>query len=355
MLKYRLLILPALWLLSYATNAQTEAILNDPEVTWAAVVYVDINLNEKLSFPKEKARPPYAAKRGPYRLLKFREREEPLLLQYPKNPGLHQLSIQVFKNRKAPTFPIYEDEALQREISPKELDTRFIDSFMVFGEGFQERYDYSNRLDRAAEDGYLRVRQLLYYKAKEDLLYSKILAATILDIKYTENGNKLYFEPTFWFPVKELNHMPDLAEEALIIVQGSTFRQQLPNASEVLKSKQSFSTVGEQLLQEVQIFNEGKAGERHYYRADNSLLQPGGLNDSTKIGFDSQTFAEVKKVQAFDASEWKVEGLQFNRIWAWDDEKKELLVYTYAFSPYCSSTKGQEAQLFYRYYSDAKH
>jgi hypothetical protein len=203
-----------------------------------------------------------------------------------------------------------------------------------------------------------RMRQLVYYNAKENMYYNLPLSIAPIVIRHDDNGNPLFTVPLFWLPVIA-SRTPINPSKAPNMPFIKSVQMHFPFAdAKVLKEAKKSEDINiiwlEQMAkQKDKIF---AISIEHTDDENNKQLLPQDIYNiliglDTVETFDPETFEPSLTVvkKNFD-----VVDLRINQTFGWDDKKKTLTISTYSIAPIINLYDGNSnfiysGPLFYLY------
>jgi hypothetical protein len=184
-----------------------------------------------------------------------------------------------------------------------------------------------------------RMRQLVYYNAKENMYYNLPLSIAPITIEGDKNGNPIGTKPLFWLPIIASSTPINLGKaDNMPFIKSVQMHFPFADAK-VLKESKKIEAVN-QIWRESIIAEKDKIFAVGILYLDNENQKPLSskeINDiffapDTIIVMDSITFMEHVKPITRDINT-DITELRINQTFGWDDKKKTLTVSTYSIAP----------------------
>jgi hypothetical protein len=334
----------ALLLCSANVLAQTPAeqiakLQNDPNIIWIGEFYRDYedldNGYEGRNFNR------YKPDRLPDGSILHGHRQNTNILKLErKTPAALGWEYYFWKQIIDPKIKIFADADLSKPLTADEKATLVVEIDTITNFDLLEPNPYSfirTALSPEIIYGY-RLRQLVYYNAKENMYYNLPLSIAPIIIEGDRNGNRIGIKPLFWLPIIA-SSTPINPSKAPNMPFIKSVAMHLPFAdAKVLKEAKKSEEVN-------QIWFEQMAKQKDKIFAttifadtddeNNKQLLPQDIYNAL-MGLDT---VEIYDPETFEPSRtvikknFAVVDLRINQTFGWDDKKKTLTISTYSIAP----------------------
>jgi hypothetical protein len=333
----------ALFLLAATASAQTPAeqiakLQKDPNIIWIGEIYRDYEDLDKIYEGRNIDRTKPITLSDGTMLHNHKQSSTFLKLQNSNSSAFrweHYLINQVI----AADVKAFDEPNLAKPLTTAQKTARvvYVDTISVY-DPEKKKFDTTvvkNELDPDDIYGY-RLRQLVYYNAKENMYYNLPLSIAPLKSLKLDNGEILNVSPLFWLPVV-VSSTPINPSKAPSMPFIKSVQMHLPFAdAKALKETKKATEIN--LIWIEQMANQkDKLFAVGFGETDNennkSLLPQEFYNilkepDTLEV-FDPETFVATPVVtKRFD-----VVDLRINQTFGWDDKKKTLTISTYSIAP----------------------
>jgi hypothetical protein len=327
---------PLLLLLHLPVRAQVavqcRAILDDPDVVWAAVVDLTFWIDPEFTAPDS-----VYAKSSHSTLLKAINTDP-----NPEQTGPLLLADRIFRQMTDERVAVYLHpdslQALTAEQRHQMLnihDTVTVIDPVTFQETTQTILNcfWSESVQR------VRVRQLLFYRDKTDDFEVYTLAYAPLLRRNTAPGEFYYFSIPFWFKMpaynaKDAGHVPDLHDKNISWARRMITGTNLPSLDDLKPLKNLKQPVMNQCFSRATTDAKYEVLQGFDWKPlTPQLLTQQLMSEDTIITFDPETYEERVMIEKTAVQGADAMSLRLVQDWFWDERRSRPIFRLYAFAP----------------------